>query len=97
MHWGPTYITTQRNKGEHTFIAQNQVLNIKNHTVHNIDRLAWSLYARGAPGQLPSVPMRYLRRHNPCLGNMYSNGSTDTVFLHGHGLSDIFIFEIYCL
>jgi len=25
--------------------------------------LAWGSYARGAPGQLPSMPMRYLRRH----------------------------------
>jgi len=52
-------------KIKHTFILlywyiqQNQSLNIKKLDVHNIPRLAWDPNVHGAPGQLPSVPMRY--------------------------------------
>jgi len=34
------------------------VLNIEKHAIHDIHILTWGPYARGAPGQLPSVPMR---------------------------------------
>ena len=39
------------------YFQQNQCLNIKKHALHSIHRLAWGPYVRGAPGQLPSVPM----------------------------------------
>ena len=39
------------------YFQQNQCLNIKKYAVHNIQRLAWGPYARGTPGQLPSVSM----------------------------------------
>jgi len=36
---------------------QNQCLNIKKkHTAHNIHRLAWDPYARGAPDNCPACP-----------------------------------------
>jgi hypothetical protein len=41
------------------YFQQNQCLSIKRHAVHNIHRFAMGPYTRGAPGQLPSVPMRY--------------------------------------
>ena len=34
------------------------VYTLKQHVVHNIHRLAWGHYGRGAPFKLPSVPMR---------------------------------------
>jgi hypothetical protein len=40
------------------YFQQNQCLSIKKHTVHSIHILAMGPFARGAPGQLPSVPMR---------------------------------------
>ena len=40
------------------YFQQTLCLNIKIHVVHTIHKLAWSPYARGAPGQLPSVPRR---------------------------------------
>jgi hypothetical protein len=39
------------------YFQQNQCLTIKRHAVHNIHISAWGPYARGAPAQLPSVPM----------------------------------------
>jgi hypothetical protein len=39
------------------YFQQNQCLSIKKHAVHNIHRLTWGLYARRAPGHMPSVPM----------------------------------------
>ena len=50
-------------KFKHIFIywdfQQNQCLNIKKACVHKIHRIAsWGPCAHGAPGHLPSVPMR---------------------------------------
>ena len=39
------------------FPTKLEFKNIKKRAVHNMNRSAWSPYARGAPGQLPSVPM----------------------------------------
>jgi hypothetical protein len=39
------------------YFQQNQRLSIKKQAKHNIHRLEWGPYARGPPGQLPSVPM----------------------------------------
>jgi hypothetical protein len=41
------------------YFQQNQCLNITNHAVYNMHRLARGPYARRSPGQLPSVHMRY--------------------------------------
>ena len=41
------------------YFKQNQCLSIKKHAVDSMHRLAWGHYARGAPNELPSVPMRY--------------------------------------
>ena len=64
-----TYTTTHRNKNvivdkiKHIFIVlvlptKSIFKHLKKHAVHNIQILAWGPYARGAPGQLVSVPMR---------------------------------------
>jgi hypothetical protein len=67
-----TFTITSRNKTVNVdkhylnllywYFQQNLWLNIKKHAVHNIHRLAWGSYARGAPGQLPSIP-NALRQH----------------------------------
>jgi hypothetical protein len=41
------------------YFQQNQCLNIKTHVIHNIHRLSWGPYVRGAPGQLPRLLMRW--------------------------------------
>ena len=40
------------------YFQQNQCLNIKKHAVYTMHRLAWGPYDRGAPGQLPGMPIR---------------------------------------
>ena len=48
------------------YFQHNHCLNIKKNDVHNIHRLAWGPYARGPPGQLPSVlmPLYILESYN---------------------------------
>ena len=38
------------------YSQQNQCLNMKQHAVQNIPRLAWGHYARGVPGNCPAKP-----------------------------------------
>ena len=38
------------------YFQQNECLSIKKHVIHNIHRLAWGLYIRGALGNCPVFP-----------------------------------------